>query len=414
MPLTATEPRSVVAPAIALALRVLDQGAAASDWNVLAYEVELKGRGGVTLSKQDFEDCVANFKRFGQVPVVLFHADTDPSAHPDAAMARGWITALRVGSMERKGKTVATLEGRLALDAETKALVNADPPRLAFGSITILQNAVDEESGERIGAYLYSYSLTNRPALTDVPRLAASQRLPSESATDPGRCAEKETTTMADTKSEGAVELRPVATFLPLAARIGIVAGAEDDAERKITALASEAVEHRATLGLAAHAPAGEVSAKLTALVNDAAKLTVLEKELETLREESNTRAREAATEEVAQLVACGAIANDAKARAAAVDLRVKHPEQFAAMFAGKRDAKSKRAELMGKRIAPVGGTAPASMTNAEPLTGYAAFTAQCESVARELMNKDSELSYENALSEASRQIKRGTRAVRS
>ena len=62
---------------------------ALSPWNVLAYEVALEGRGDVKLTRQDFEECVANFSRLGgRVPVVLYHADTDATAHPDSPADR--------------------------------------------------------------------------------------------------------------------------------------------------------------------------------------------------------------------------------------------------------------------------------------------------------------------------------------
>ena len=151
---------------------------ALSPWNVLAYEVALEGRGDVKLTRQDFEECVANFSRLGgRVPVVLYHADTDPMAHPDARKAHAWITAMRVGSMRRDGKTCATLEARFQwVNAATRASVESG--ELAYGSVTMVQHGVDEETGENIGSFLWSFSLTNNPALVDIPRIAASRGLP--------------------------------------------------------------------------------------------------------------------------------------------------------------------------------------------------------------------------------------------
>lgn len=144
-----------------------------SPWNVLAYEVALKGRGDVALTRSDFAQCVANFNRFGrEVPVVLYHADTKPDAHPLAAAAHAWITAMRVGSMRRNGREVATLEARFRwVNEATRAMVERG--ELAYGSVTLVQHATDEESGEDIGSYLWSFSLTNNPALVDIPRIAA-------------------------------------------------------------------------------------------------------------------------------------------------------------------------------------------------------------------------------------------------
>src|SRR5688572_30576292 len=85
---------------------------AASEWWTLAYETPLKGRKAA-LARKHFEEAVANFQRYGRaVPVVLYHADTDAAAHPDARKAHAWLDDLRVGEMDLKGKTVATLEGK--------------------------------------------------------------------------------------------------------------------------------------------------------------------------------------------------------------------------------------------------------------------------------------------------------------
>ncbi len=160
-----------------VALEAPAQGAE-SPWNVLAYEVALEGRGDVKLTRADFVQCVANFTRFGnRVPVVLYHADTDAMAHPDARKAHAWIVAMRVGSMTRDGKTVATLEAKFRwVNTATRASVETG--ELAYGSVTLVQNGVDEESGAEIGSYLWSFSLTNNPALVDIPRIAASAILP--------------------------------------------------------------------------------------------------------------------------------------------------------------------------------------------------------------------------------------------
>lgn len=148
---------------------------ATSPWNVLAYEVALEGRGDVKLTRTDFEQCVENFARWGkEIPVVLYHADTDPMAHPASRKAHAWITDMRVGTMQRDGKECATLEARFRwVNAETRASVESG--ELAFGSVTLVQNGVDEETGEEVGSFLWSFSLTNNPALVDIPRIAAER-----------------------------------------------------------------------------------------------------------------------------------------------------------------------------------------------------------------------------------------------
>ena len=153
---------------------------ATSPWNVLAYATKLRGRGaGVELTSADFASCVANFTRWGrEIPVVLYHADTDATAHPDSRKAHAWIVEMRVGAMQRGAvdRPVATLEARFRwVNEATRASV--DCGELAFGSITIVQGGVDEETGAECGSFLWSFSLTNNPALIDLPRIAASRTL---------------------------------------------------------------------------------------------------------------------------------------------------------------------------------------------------------------------------------------------
>lgn len=151
---------------------------ATSPWNVLAYATKLRGRGaGVELTSADFASCVANFIRWGrEIPVVLYHADTDATAHPDSRKAHAWIVEMRVGAMQRGGVSCATLEARFRwVNEATRASV--DTGELAFGSITIVQGGVDEETGAECGSFLWSFSLTNNPALVDLPRIAASRTL---------------------------------------------------------------------------------------------------------------------------------------------------------------------------------------------------------------------------------------------
>lgn len=142
-------------------------------WNVLAYEVTLKARGA-SLTRQMFEQCVKNFARYPKVPVVIEHADTTDGP-AEWQEPHGWITELRVGSMERNGKTVATLEGRMQLDEATRPLVVGETPTWPFGSVTVYFSTTDEETNTDTGASLFSFSLTAHPALVDVPRLAASR-----------------------------------------------------------------------------------------------------------------------------------------------------------------------------------------------------------------------------------------------
>lgn len=148
-------------------------------WTVLAYEVSMK-ESGVALSKRDFEDCVRNFASYPCSPVTIEHADTDfnPFAQPPTSWREpnGHVEELRVGTMTRGSKTVATLEGRVSYLEPTASDVAAKKWR--FGSITIIQGAVDEETGATLGSMLWSWSLTAHPRLTGLPAIAASKRAP--------------------------------------------------------------------------------------------------------------------------------------------------------------------------------------------------------------------------------------------
>lgn len=254
--------------AVELAKKLILDDAPESEFNVIAYEVALRGRGDVKLTRQDFESVVRNFERYPRVPVVLQHADTDPAGHPDSAKARGWITALRVGQMERGGKQAATLEAKFTLDEATRADVNKDPPAWAYCSITIIKNARDEESGQAVGAVLYSLSLTNNPALQGLDRIAA--------ADERGIAATQEEKTMNG--------------WLKLAAKLGIAASTEEEAETKILAHAEQLGDIRRALGLGASASPIEVIAKLTEALTEAAKVPGLTKQIEAFEKREDDR----------------------------------------------------------------------------------------------------------------------------
>jgi hypothetical protein len=260
-------------PAVELKRVIVAEGSEESPWNVVAYEVALKGRGDVKLTRQDFEQVVRNFQRYPRIPVVLQHADTAEGGHPDSAKAHGWITELRVGEFVHRGKKVASLDARFTLNDATRAEVNAEPPAWAFCSITIVQNGRDEETGERVGSFLYSLSLTNNPALQGLDRIAASD--------ERGTAAGKDERTMK--------------TFLMLAALLGITAATEEEAQEKIFASAKDLSGLRTALGLPASASLADAIAKVTALSTDAAKVAGLEQKLsafETEREERLSKER--------------------------------------------------------------------------------------------------------------------------
>lgn len=240
-------------------------------WNVLAYEVELKSRGAA-LTRRMFEECIRNFARYPKVPIVIEHADTryDADKLPkEWSEPHGWISELRIGSMQRNNALVATLEGRILFDETTRTEVNAEPPKWPFGSVTIFPAAIDEETDASIGALLWSFSLTSHPALIDVPRLAAS-RIP-----------------------EATTEQTPMKSFLALAILFGMSASNEEEAHAKLEARAAEGNDVRKALNLGSNAPAADVSARLAELSTSAARVPALEAELK-LHRDAATKAREA------------------------------------------------------------------------------------------------------------------------
>lgn len=261
-------------------------------WNVLAYEVDLKGRD-VVLTKQHLEECVKNFARYPKVPVVIEHADTDWwNDYPaEYAEPHGWITELRLNESFTRadGRVVCALEGRMALDDKTKGEVNADPPKWPFGSVTIFFDQRDEESGEYRGAVLWSYSLTAHPALVDVPRLAASTRITPENKT--------------------------MNKFLLLAATLGLAAlPSEEAAQEAVSERAKETADARKALGLSADAPKSAVLAKLAELMAASTKVEVLTKQNAELSAKIESAEQAKRTEHVNELLASDASLEPARA----------------------------------------------------------------------------------------------------
>ena len=318
---------------VQLSVAVADD--AGGRWNVLAYESDLKGRG-TRLTRADFVTILGNYARYPKVPITIEHADTNDGP-TEWAKPHGWITELRIGSMERKGNAVATLDGKMVLDAATRPEVTSDPPTWPFGSVTIVPNARDDETNEELGALLWSFSLTAHPALSDVPRLVASRQdsqeaqLPLsgvESAEDLERSkgiAHGDLTdqlraalampdadadaiiarvramieraprvSVTDTNKTlsrgGAARERTMPTYLELAASHGLAAANEEDARGKILALAAEGPEVRKALNLSLTASSAEVAAKLTSALADAAKVPALAVELTAFRTERDAR----------------------------------------------------------------------------------------------------------------------------
>lgn len=158
-------------------------------WVVLAYEVAMRGRGKMTLTRQEFEECVRNFASYPCCPITLEHADA-MDGPAEWAAPHGHIEELRVGEMQRtvdgQERTVATLEGRPSYLGTTASDVASGKWR--YGSIFILKGVVDEETDTKLGAMLWSWSLTAHPRLRDVSRLAplAASRRPEGESVEAG------------------------------------------------------------------------------------------------------------------------------------------------------------------------------------------------------------------------------------
>lgn len=356
-------------------------------WNILAYEVELKGREA-EITKKDFDQCVGNFKRFGQRPVVLFHADTDPQAHPDARKAHAWITELRTGTMSRNGTKVATLEGRFRwVNEATKKDVQSGA--LAFGSITLIQDAIDEETGENIGSFLWSFSLTNTPALTDLPRLAAES-------------------TLTSTEKPHKEERMKDNLLILAAARLGVTVATEDEARDRLVSLASEAVDVRKALGATSQA---ETAARLSALSTEAAKVPALTQELGALREAEAKRIELQRTQHVDVL--CVARPELVPVRAS-LELHAKAdwegfcrayplPEITGDVVTLAAENTQMRSIGLTTRVTPQAGTPSPQFGAPRP-----SHRQQTEELAAKIRAENPKLTEREALLEASRRIKQG------
>ena len=463
---------------VGVKLDAVVSGGGDSPWNVLAYEVALQGRGDVALTRADFEQCIANFMRWGkEVPVVLYHADTDPMSHPMAREAHAWITAMRVGSMQRDGKTVATLEARFRwVNAETRASVERGA--LAYGSVTLVQNGVDEESGDDVGSFLWSFSLTNNPALVDIPRIAAERTVPIRagmyygavedredvlamlraelmlpalaSEADVMREIDKLSAMVGSDEDETGVDVDDIIecireamrlpalttadeviaavrkalaspssdaqnsasnalpmhrghapaslrqeftmshTFITLAARLGIACTDEGAAQQQVLARAEESLPIRRQLGLSVEASAKDVAARIESLTADAARVTALSAEVEALKViEADRAAREVAAHVDALCV------DPAMARSR-VALEAFAKADYAAFSKAYPRPAHGAVSTLSQRM-----TAPASEVPSA-LDGEDSHTDRADVIARELMSKDSKMSYAVALSRAS------------
>jgi hypothetical protein len=405
------------------------------------------------------------------------------------------------------GRKVATLEGkrRWVIDT-TRADVACGA--IVGGSITVFFNCEDDVTGENIGTLLYSFSLTNNPALTglpalaasafdvannpalvDLPRIAASRtlaagawcgdlddrddvvemlrcifglpaladeaavsaelakltallaapdeasginaddilgalraamRLPAlTSATDviaavraalatpPMAAGEMPASPndSADSRSmprgsRAAKEASMSTTMQALAARLGIAAASEEEAQRHVAARAEESAEVRRSLGLALGADADAVKAKITTLHSDAAKVAVLSAENETLKAVEADRHNREVVEHVEALCA------DPKMAASRVALEAFAQSNFAAFSkAYPKPAVNAATLALTARVTGLGGE-----KTPEIVAGRSAVRHNdaARERAAELMAANKALTLESALKQASRELRAG------
>jgi hypothetical protein len=358
-------------------------------WNVLCYEVDLKSRDTV-LTRAHLEECVKNFTRYPKVPIVIEHADTNwwNEFPAEYAEPHGWVTELRIRDnfTRSDGRIVAALEGRIAFDEKTKAEVNATPPKWPFGSVTIFFDQRDEESGDHIGAVLWSYSLTAHPALVDVPRLAASTRITQEN--------------------------RMKNRFLLLAAVLGMVAvTTEEAAEEAVLERVKETPDTRKALGLSADAPKADVLAKIAELMAASTKVEALTKQ----NAELSAKVESAEAAQRADHVS-SVIASDPSLEPARAAFEAWAKADYAAFAKAHPRTETKPAPAAPTEQAPKGAHlssledvaktarsgAKAPTTDADPAKAH---EQKCVSLAHQFMNNGLARSFTEALALAEQEL---------
>lgn len=264
-----------------------------SRWVELAYSVSMV-ESDITLSREDFERVIENFKRYPCCPVVVEHADTDwfPK-NPEWAEPHGHVEELELGEreiteMDGTKRMATTLRGRVSFDEETAPTVGAKK-KWRFGSITLLKGAVDEATGAGLGAMLWSWSLTAHPRLTGLAPISASlgggalppdllARLRAELVTEPPRAATAPPTPDPITE-------KSTMKFSLILAALGLPAAAtEEEAAQRVQASAQLGVDALRALGLAPTATPAELATRAAELSTQASRVPALTQELDTFR----------------------------------------------------------------------------------------------------------------------------------
>lgn len=179
-------------------------------------------------------------------------------------------------------------------------------------------------------------------------------------------------------------------TFITLAARLGIACTDEGAAQQQVLARAEESLPIRRQLGLSVEASAKDVAARIESLTADAARVTALSAEVEALKViEADRAAREVAAHVDALCV------DPAMARSR-VALEAFAKADYAAFSKAYPRPAHGAVSTLSQRM-----TAPASEVPSA-LDGEDSHTDRADVIARELMSKDSKMSYAVALSRAS------------
>lgn len=275
-----------------------------SVWIELAYAVSMAG-SEATLSKEDFERCIANFAKYPCCPVTIEHADVEwfPK-NPSWAEPHGHVEELALGErtiteMDGTTRVAATLRGRVSFDDATRPLVGAKK-KWRFGSIAMFKGVTDEATGAGLGAILWSWSLTAHPRLTGIAPIAASLRpeqLPAElvaairalplPVTAPAAAPPAaDPTTPAPAAPE-----TPAMKFNLILASLGLAAApTEEEAEKRVLAAAQFGVDALKAVDLPPTGSPAQFAGRVSELKTAAGKLPAAEAELATFRKAEGER----------------------------------------------------------------------------------------------------------------------------
>lgn len=121
--------------------------------------------GTIELTSEMFEEAVTNFNKEPlKLPLYKGHADCQMSLTGEEAPSMGWILGLRHDE--------EYLYAMVEFTEEMQELI--EDGKFKYCSI-YMKNDIDRESGEEIGARLYSLAITNQPFLDKLPEIRLSK-----------------------------------------------------------------------------------------------------------------------------------------------------------------------------------------------------------------------------------------------